>query len=94
VNGYLTDQRVATVLVTHDLGEAQALSHRCLVLNRGRALQEGSVEELLDRPASDEVRELLIRPLWATGQTSASPSAAGDPRPGQGGGPAPQAGPR
>ena len=47
------------VLVTHDLNEAFRLAGRIGVMKKGRLLQLGSPEELVERPADGYVRELL-----------------------------------
>jgi len=49
------------VLVTHDLHEAFLLADRIAVLRRGRVEQVAPSEELLSRPATPYVRELLAR---------------------------------
>jgi osmoprotectant transport system ATP-binding protein len=52
---------VTSVLVTHDLHEAFDLADRILVLRRGRAEQLGTADQLRSAPATDYVRELLLR---------------------------------
>jgi osmoprotectant transport system ATP-binding protein len=47
------------VLVTHDLNEAFRLAGRIGVMKKGRLLQLGPPEELVERPADGYVRELL-----------------------------------
>jgi len=47
------------VLVTHDLTEAFRLAGRIGVMKKGRLLQLGPPEELVERPADAYVRELL-----------------------------------
>ncbi|MCL4766168.1 MAG: ABC transporter ATP-binding protein [Hyphomicrobiaceae bacterium] len=43
---------ITTILVTHDLQEAFAVSDRIAVLRSGRLMQVGTASELYDRPAS------------------------------------------
>jgi molybdate transport system ATP-binding protein len=56
----LVDARsVPAVLVAHELAEAQAFAHRLAVLDRGRLLQAGAPDEVVLRPASRRVAELV-----------------------------------
>jgi len=50
-----------TILVTHDQGEAMALSDRIVVMNRGRAEQIARPTEIYQRPASAFVANFLGR---------------------------------
>ncbi len=43
---------ITTILVTHDQGEALAVSDRIAVMNRGRVEQVGSPDDVYERPAS------------------------------------------
>ena len=47
------------ILVTHDLNEARRLSQRIILLNEGVISQDGSMQELVQRPANDFVRRFL-----------------------------------
>lgn len=47
------------VLVTHDLDEAIMLADRLVVLHRGRTLQGGPPEEVINRPASPDIARLV-----------------------------------
>jgi ABC-type proline/glycine betaine transport system ATPase subunit len=47
------------ILVTHDLDDVVRLADRMCVLNAGKILQTGTVEEVMARPASALVAELL-----------------------------------
>jgi osmoprotectant transport system ATP-binding protein len=49
---------VSTILVTHDPEEAIRLAEFVVVMRSGRVQQFGSVEEVIDQPANDYVREL------------------------------------
>jgi osmoprotectant transport system ATP-binding protein len=49
------------VIVTHDLGEAFKLADRVAVMRSGRLLQTGTPEELVRRPATEYVGDLLAR---------------------------------
>jgi osmoprotectant transport system ATP-binding protein len=53
------------VLVTHDVAEAGRLADDIVLLDRGRIVQEGSLRELLLRPAGPAVRAFLgSRAQW------------------------------
>ncbi len=47
------------VMVTHDLAEAAYLGDRIVVMNAGRIVQIGSIEDLRDRPADAFVTEFV-----------------------------------
>ncbi|MBV9888842.1 MAG: ATP-binding cassette domain-containing protein [Acidobacteria bacterium] len=51
--------RQTTVLVTHDMAEAAFLAGRMVLLNEGRVVQSGTLDDLRIRPASAFVREFL-----------------------------------
>ena len=48
-----------TVIVTHDPDEAALLADEVLVIEQGRVLQSGPVEQVFERPATMRVAELL-----------------------------------
>jgi osmoprotectant transport system ATP-binding protein len=48
-----------TLLVTHDLAEAAYLGDEIVLMNEGRIVQEGSIVDLRDTPASDFVTEFI-----------------------------------
>jgi ABC-type sugar transport system ATPase subunit len=50
---------VPAVLVTHQLSDAQAFADRLLVIDRGEFLQTGAPDEVVLRPASRRVAELV-----------------------------------
>ena len=52
---------ITAVFVTHDLHEAALLADRVAVLRRGRIEQVAPPSELVTRPATDYVRDLLAR---------------------------------
>ena len=53
------DATLSTVLVTHDPEEAALLADEVIVIDHGRALQQGRVEDVFARPASPQVAALL-----------------------------------
>jgi osmoprotectant transport system ATP-binding protein len=48
-----------TLLVTHDLAEAAYLGEKIVLMHEGRIVQQGSIVDLRERPASDFVREFI-----------------------------------
>jgi molybdate transport system ATP-binding protein len=55
----VTARRVPAVLVAHELADAQAFADRLAVLDRGSVLQVGAPDEVVLRPASRRVAELV-----------------------------------
>lgn len=55
----VAQRRVPAILVAHELAEAQAFADRLAVLDRGSVLQEGAPDEVVLRPASRRVAELV-----------------------------------
>jgi osmoprotectant transport system ATP-binding protein len=57
--------RKTVVLVTHDVVEAGRLADQIVVLDHGRVLQQGTLCDLLLRPASERIRAFLgSRAQW------------------------------
>jgi len=55
----LDERQIATLFVTHDIGEAAGMCDRCVVLDAGRVLQQDRMSTILDRPASRRVAEII-----------------------------------
>jgi tungstate transport system ATP-binding protein len=55
----LRQERMATVLVTHDRGEAQALADRVAVLLHGRVSQLADTSTVFQAPASEEIARFV-----------------------------------
>ena len=51
--------RKTVVLVTHDMGEAAYFSHALVMMREGRVIQQGSIEDLVRRPADDYVKAFV-----------------------------------
>ncbi len=60
-DGIRRELRVSAVLVTHDLNEAFLLADRIVVLRQGRIEQDASSDQLRQAPATEYVRQLLLR---------------------------------
>jgi ABC-type sulfate/molybdate transport systems ATPase subunit len=54
-----SERMVASVLVTHQLADAQAFADRLAVINEGKIAQIGAPDEVVLRPASRRVAELV-----------------------------------
>ncbi|MGV3650751.1 MAG: ABC transporter ATP-binding protein [Devosia sp.] len=63
-------KRLAYVFISHDLRVVRALSHRVMVMQSGRVVEEGDAESLFARPRADYTRLLLAAAL--------DPSSSGD----------------
>jgi molybdate transport system permease protein len=70
---------LATVLVTHDPEEAAMLADEIIVLDSGKALQQGPIAEVLTHPASPAVAALLGIPNAHLGQVLRSGSISAGP---------------
>jgi osmoprotectant transport system ATP-binding protein len=51
--------RQTTLLVTHDLAEAAYLGDEIVLMNEGRIVQRGSIQDLRDRPANGFVSDFI-----------------------------------
>ena len=88
----LSSQRsVPSVLVTHQLSDAQAFADRLLVMDRGAILQAGAPDEVVLRPTSRRVAELVgylgfvpVTGSGAAGSGATGPGAAGSGAAGSG----------
>lgn len=54
-----TQLSIPIVLVTHDINEVQQLCDRICLIHRGKTLQSGTVDEVLQRPATRQIAKLL-----------------------------------
>jgi ABC-type glutathione transport system ATPase component len=57
----------AMILITHDLAVAATVCDRILVMHRGRAVEEGAVNQILDAPGHPYTRQLLAASHTLTG---------------------------
>jgi ABC-type Fe3+/spermidine/putrescine transport system ATPase subunit len=58
-----SNRKTAVALVTHDARDAQELAHRVILLSEGRIAQSGTMNELIERPASEWVRNFIATGL-------------------------------
>ncbi len=59
VGSLVVDRAIPAILVTHELADAQAFADRLAVIDRGELLQAGEPNEVVVRPASRRVAELV-----------------------------------
>jgi len=80
VRELVTARQVPSVLVAHELAEAQAFADRLAVLDGGQILQEGAPDEVVLSPATRRVAELVgyagFVPVRSARADSAAPTAA------------------
>ncbi|MEW6622801.1 MAG: ABC transporter ATP-binding protein [Bacillota bacterium] len=50
---------MTSIFITHDFAEIPFLADKVFVMSQGRIVQEGSVEEVFYRPATEEVADLV-----------------------------------
>jgi ABC-type sulfate/molybdate transport systems ATPase subunit len=80
----VAEREVPSVLVAHELADAQAFADRLAIVDEGCLLQDGAPDEVVLRPATRRVAELVgylgfvpVRPAGPAG--AAGPSEAGRP---------------
>jgi ABC-type sulfate/molybdate transport systems ATPase subunit len=85
VRSLAAERAVPTVLVAHELADAQAFADRLAVLDRGRLLQTGPAGEVVRRPASRKVAELVGYRAFVpvTGESLAAARAGAGVPPGE-----------
>jgi ABC-type sulfate/molybdate transport systems ATPase subunit len=59
VSSLVAERSVPSILVTHELADAQAYADRLAVLDQGSVLQVGTPNEVVLRPASRRVAEMI-----------------------------------
>lgn len=59
VRRLVADMGLAVIVVTHDLAVARLLSHRIMVMRRGRVIEEGLTDRVLDDPR-EAYTQLLV----------------------------------
>ncbi len=55
----LEEREVTSIVVTHDRDEAVAMSDRLSLMRAGSIVQTGTIDELIENPGSDWVRDFL-----------------------------------
>ena len=61
----VVELQVAAVIVTHDLGVARLLAHRLMVMQKGRAVETGITDQVLDDPQHPYTQLLVSSALAA-----------------------------
>jgi putative phosphonate transport system ATP-binding protein len=61
----VTRLKIAAVLVTHDIGVARLLAHRIMVMQRGRVVETGLTDQVLDDPQHPYTQLLVSSVLQA-----------------------------
>lgn len=55
----ITSLHKTSIMVTHDMGEAQFFGDKVVMMGRGKVLQQGSFHDLVKSPASDDVAQFI-----------------------------------
>lgn len=53
------EQGTAILFISHDLGVIRHLCSRVIVMNRGKAVEQGSVQEIFEHPSMEYTKKLL-----------------------------------
>ena len=56
---HLAAEGMTMIVVTHELGFARTVADRVIFMENGVVVEEGSAEEIFDRPAKERTREFL-----------------------------------
>ena len=64
IRALVADLGLAVVIVTHDIAAARLLAHRLLVMRRGRVVEQGLTDRVLDDP-QHEYTQLLVASVLA-----------------------------
>ena len=67
IDSIVAELRMALLLITHDLGVVAAMAERVAVMQAGRIVETGPVEDVLRRPADAYTRRLLAARLPEVG---------------------------
>ncbi|WP_328995854.1 ATP-binding cassette domain-containing protein [Kribbella sp. NBC_01245] len=70
----LSDEGVALLWITHDLGSVRTVVDRVIVMDAGRVVEDRPVADVLDRPVSSAAKHLLVSAC-----TTASTGVTGPP---------------
>ena len=65
IRSLVTRLKIAAVLVTHDIGVARLLAHRIMVMQRGRVVEQGLTDQVLDDPQHPYTQLLVSSVLQA-----------------------------
>jgi iron(III) transport system ATP-binding protein len=71
------DLGITSVYVTHDQGEALALSHQIAVMSEGRVVQVGTPKEIYGQPRNNFVAEFIGTTNFIAGEVLGSTDEAG-----------------
>src|SRR6516164_7293910 len=65
IRSLVTRLKIAVVLATHDIGVARLLAHRIMVMQRGRVVETGLTDQVLDDPQHPYTQLLVSSVLQA-----------------------------
>jgi peptide/nickel transport system ATP-binding protein len=53
------DRGLSYVFISHDLKVVRALCHRVIVMQNGKIVEQGPVQDVLERPTTDYTKRLV-----------------------------------
>lgn len=59
----LSNSRITMLIVTHEMGFAREVSDRVLFFDQGAILEDGSPEEVFEKPQHKRTKEFLAKVL-------------------------------
>ncbi len=72
------EQGLTILLITHDMGVVSAIANRVMVMHRGRIVEEGILEDVINRPQNNYTKALLACRVTADKKGTRLPTLTAD----------------